>query len=162
MIAVKDVNSAWMSNGGRRPNHLVRKRELTCQCRPFGTVRVEELYSHRDVTHGTVQVTVYNQPDHDVAPPEHVRERAGRGWERLGEAARNEPFACACIFLSGMDPLLYVYGTGMVATTPSSARNGTAEYPLALFATTQGNESGMVLWRVSHSGATARVYRFTW
>ena len=73
VIAVKDVNSAWMSNRGRRPNHLVRKRELTCQCRPSCTVRVEELYSHRDVTHGTVQVTVYNQSDHDVAPPEHVQ-----------------------------------------------------------------------------------------
>ena len=51
-IAVKDVNAPWMNHPSRRPNHLVRLRQLVCKCNQSCTVRVEELYSYHGVTHG--------------------------------------------------------------------------------------------------------------
>jgi hypothetical protein len=42
---------------------------MVCRCKPSCTVRVQELYSYKDVTHGTVQIIVYNQSDHDGVPP---------------------------------------------------------------------------------------------
>jgi hypothetical protein len=69
VIAVKDVDSRWMSDNGRRQHHVVRRRQMVCRCKPSCTVRVQELYSYKDVNHGTVQIIVYNQSDHDGVPP---------------------------------------------------------------------------------------------
>jgi hypothetical protein len=67
--SVEDIPKLWRDAKQRVDTDIVRKRDLTCRCRPGCPVKATEVYDWGGILQNTVRVTIHQATGHDADPP---------------------------------------------------------------------------------------------